>query len=172
MAVARELVTALYTDSNGRLVLREHRGDFYRWNQTCWREVDRRDVRRAAYEWLEDAIYQHKKDGMVPFDPSRRKIDDVMDALRAAVLLDSTVEAPCWINDTTDPPADELISIREDVARVLKEMPLEVRAVCEILKLRSVNATAESLGIPRTTLLYRLEPFRERLAEEGISEIL
>jgi len=69
-------------------------------------------------------------------------------------------------------PADELISIREDVARVLKEMPLEVRAVCEILKLRSVNATAESLGIPRTTLLYRLEPFRERLAEEGISEIL
>ena len=111
MPVARDLAQALYTDSDGRVLLRDHRGDFYRWNGTCWREIDKRDVRGAAYGWLEHASYCHEKNGVVPFDPSRRKIDDVIDALRAVVLLDSSAEAPCWTGSTTDPPANELISM-------------------------------------------------------------
>ena len=118
MAVARDLVKALYTDSAERVVLRDHRGDFYHWNGTCWREIDKRDVRGAAYEWLEHSTYFHKKDGVVPFDPSRRKIDDVIDALRAVVLLNSSVESPCWTNSTTDPPANELISMTNGLLHV------------------------------------------------------
>ena len=118
MAVARDLAKALYTDSEGRVLLRAHRGDFYRWNGTCWREIDKRDVRGAAYQWLEHATYDHKRDGVVPFDPSRRKIDDVIDALRAVVLLDSTVEAACWTKGTTDPAASEMISMTNGLLHV------------------------------------------------------
>ena len=118
MAVARDLARSLYTDSNGRVVLRDHRGDFYQWNGTCWRELDRRDVRGAAYEWLEHSTYHHKKDGLVPFDPSRRKIDDVIDALCAVVRLDSSLEAPCWIDGTPAPPADKLISMTNGLLHV------------------------------------------------------
>ena len=118
MAVARDLGKALYTDGDGRVLLREHRVDFYRWNGTCWREIDKRDVRGAAYRWLEHAAYVHPKDGLVPFDPSRRKIDDVIDALRAVVLLNSTEEAPCWTDGTTDPPANELISMTNGLLHV------------------------------------------------------
>ena len=103
MAVARDLAKALYIDGEGRGLLRYHRGDFYRWNGSCRREVANRDVRGAVYEWLEHATYVHKKDGVVPFDPSRRKVDDVIDALRAVVLVSSTEEAPCWTDDTTAP---------------------------------------------------------------------
>jgi putative DNA primase/helicase len=118
MAVARGLARALYTDSEGRVLLRDHRGDFYRWNGMCWREIERRDVRRAAYEWLEQATYLHKNDGEVPFDPSRRKIDDVIDALRAVLLLSSSEEVPCWTIGTAAPPANEIISMTNGLLHV------------------------------------------------------
>ena len=47
MAVARSLARDLYADSDGAVLLRAHRGDFYQWNGTCWREIDKRDVSRA-----------------------------------------------------------------------------------------------------------------------------
>ena len=94
MAVARDLAKALYTDCDGLVVLRDHRGDFYRWNGRCWPEFNKRDIRGAAYHWLEHACYHHPRYGEERFDPSRRKIDDVIDALRAVVLLGSSVEAP------------------------------------------------------------------------------
>ena len=46
MAVARRLARDLYTD-HGKLLLRAHRGDFYRWNGTCWPEAEARGVRGA-----------------------------------------------------------------------------------------------------------------------------
>ena len=118
LAVARDLARALYTDREGRVLLRAHRGGFYQWNGRFWREVDKRDVRGAAYEWLEHAYYDHPKHGELPFDPSRRKIDDVIDALRAAVLLDSSIEAPCWTDGATDPPAHEMVSMTNGLLHV------------------------------------------------------
>ena len=55
---------------------------------------------------------------MVPFNPNRRKIDDVIDALRAAVLLNSTAEAPCWTNSTTEPRPNEMISMTNGLLHV------------------------------------------------------
>ena len=118
MAVARDLAKALYTNSDAVPLVRDHRGDFYRWNGTCWLEIDKRDIRGAAYRWLEHARYYHPEKGELPFDPSRRKVSDVIDALRAVVLLDSSVEAPCWTNGMTDPPANEMISMTNGLLHV------------------------------------------------------
>ena len=109
MAVARELVTAKYMNAD-QLTLRDHRGDFYSWDGACWPEIDRRDIRAAAYGYLEHA---YSLDGMKlrAFEPTRRKIDDVLDALRAVTLLDSTLNPPCWTNGMTDPPAVEMIAM-------------------------------------------------------------
>ena len=112
------LAEASYNDSEGLLLLRDHRGAFYTWNGLCWTEIDRRDVRRDAYQWLEHATYIHPKDGEVGFNPTRRKIDDVVDALRAIVMLDSSVAAPCWTQGATDPPANEVISMENGLLHV------------------------------------------------------
>ena len=61
MAVARDLSRGLYTDAAGLVLLRSHCGDFYRWNGTCWLEIEDRDVSGAAYRWLEAAHWQHPR---------------------------------------------------------------------------------------------------------------
>jgi putative DNA primase/helicase len=117
MSVARELVKSLYTLPAG-LILRDHRGDLYRWDGARWPEIDKRDVRAAAYQLLEHAHYNDPKEGMKPFAPSRRKIDDVVDALRAIVLVDSAADAPFWIDRHADPPAHEFISMTNGLLHV------------------------------------------------------
>nr|MBA2274914.1 hypothetical protein [Actinomycetota bacterium] len=43
--VARELVKDLYTHTDDRLILRNHKGDFYRWDGTCWPEAEAIGIR-------------------------------------------------------------------------------------------------------------------------------
>ena len=115
MAVARRLVKDLFTAPEGVETLRAHRGDFYRWNRQCWSEMKLADVRKTAYQYLEHAHYIDPKDGKrKPFAPTRRKMDDVLDALRAAavVLLDSSADEPTWIDDRAEFAADQIIAMR------------------------------------------------------------
>jgi putative DNA primase/helicase len=110
MGVAREVIRALYTDPKG-VVLRDHRGDLHRWTGTCWPELQLRDVRSAVYQFLERAQYVQPSEGLKPFAPNRRKIDDVIDALRAIVLLDSAADVPTWADMFSDDPrAAEVVS--------------------------------------------------------------
>ena len=117
MAVARKLVAALYSVADG-LALREHRGDLFHWNGQCWPEMRKQDVRAAAYRFLEHAHYVDPKEGVKPFAPSRRKIDDVIDALRAVVLLDSSADVPTWTDGRFAPPAREMISMANGLLHV------------------------------------------------------
>jgi putative DNA primase/helicase len=110
MAVARQLVDEMYTH-NDKLHLRTYRGDSYGWDGTCWPEIESRSVRGSVYRYTEDAVFL--KDGIeqVPWDPTRYKIDNVLDALRAVTHLDGTVEASAWINGAADLPPDEIVSM-------------------------------------------------------------
>lgn len=117
MRVARELVKALYTLPGG-LILRSHRGDFHRWDGTRYLEIDRRDVRRAAYDYLEPAVYLHPKEGWLPFAPTQRKIADIVDALHAVVFIESRPDAPLWIDRRATPPAPQLIAMTNGLLHV------------------------------------------------------
>lgn len=117
MAVARALVADLYTHAAGP-VLRAHRGDFFKWNGTYWPMVETRDVRAAAYSWLEPAVYAGPKGISVPFDPTRRKIDDVVDALRAIVLVESAAEPPTWLDGRSDPPSGDIVSVANGLLHI------------------------------------------------------
>lgn len=111
MGVAREIVSRCYRQAAG-VTVAHHRGEFYTWTGRHWVETDARDVRRTVYEALEDAVYLHPKEGRVRWAPSRRKVDDVLDALRAATLVDSTTEAPCWtFSAGARPPATEIAAV-------------------------------------------------------------
>jgi len=110
MGVARQLVKTLYTMPAG-LVLRSHRGDFYHWHGTHWRDVDRRDVRARAYEFLEGAHYMHPEDGLLPFAPTQHKITDVLDALQAITLVESRTDLPLWIDRRLEPCVTETIAL-------------------------------------------------------------
>lgn len=120
LRVARKLVDDLYSDRAG-LMLRDHRGDFYLYDGTCWPELDGRLVRAASYRWLEHAVYEkHTKDGttLEHWDPTRYKINNLIDALRAVVMLEAG-EPPVWTDGRQeDPPATETISMQNGLLHV------------------------------------------------------
>ena len=119
MSVARHIVEALYTDPAG-LVLRDFRGDFHGYDGTSWPELDRRQVRADAYNYLEHAVYEKETNNgitMEPWAPTRHKIDNVVDALRAIVMLDGS-DPPMWTAHPTEPPAHEIISMRNGLLHV------------------------------------------------------
>ena len=118
MAVARAIIRELYASADGPR-LRYHRGLPYLWDGTCWRETAVRDVRSGAYHFLEDAHYRDDKDVEVPWAPTRRKLDDLVDALQAATLIDSQLDAPRWIGRTTNNhPASEIVAMQNGLLHV------------------------------------------------------
>jgi hypothetical protein len=114
MAVSRVFVKQFYTDGDD-FVLRTHRGDFYGWDGSCWPEAETRRIRGETYRWLESAVFgQATKNGieLVPWHPTRHKIDNVLDALKAVTHLDGTVESPSWLrDDPSDVPASEIVGV-------------------------------------------------------------
>lgn len=120
--VARELVKNLYTHTDSRLILRNHKGDFYRWDGTCWPEAEARGIRGAAYDFLEDAVYFKVskitgKETIESWNPSARKISDVLDALKAIARLDGNIEVPAWLEDDSW-PASEIVPVKNGLLHV------------------------------------------------------
>lgn len=110
MRVARKLVEALYLQPAG-LVLRSYRGDFYLWDGTHYVDIDRRDVRTKAYEFVEDAVWLHPDNGPQPFAPTQRKMADLMESLHACVHVESRPDAPLWIDRRPSPCVTDTIAM-------------------------------------------------------------
>lgn len=120
MAVAREVAADLYT-ADERLVLRCHRGDWYSYDGAAWPEIDARAIRARLYDYLEHARYEKESKGLVteePWAPNRRKVDDVLDALRAVTFL-AAGDPPMWTrNATRRPPAAEMVAMANGLLHV------------------------------------------------------
>jgi putative DNA primase/helicase len=101
MAVARQFVAERYT-LNGRELVLHHRGDFHTFDGRCWPEAESRTIRAELYRWLEDAFYEKKlPDGgvaLVPFEPNRKKLGDVAEAVAAIGHLPQSVAPPVWLD--------------------------------------------------------------------------
>jgi putative DNA primase/helicase len=121
MAVARMFVAERYTDGGGLLLLLHHRGGFYAWDGRCWPEGEDRAVRADLYRWLEPAMYWKttKVRGLEvpelePFEPTRYKVSNLIEALQAVGHLDEVVTAPAWLDPDghgDDLPAHELVAM-------------------------------------------------------------
>jgi putative DNA primase/helicase len=113
MAVARTFVAEYYTGADGVLLLRHHRGGFYGWSGTCWPEAEEGGIRADLYRWLERASYLKKtKDGdmLVPFEPTRHKIANLVEALEAIGHLEASVSAPAWLGQEWSGEIDPIIA--------------------------------------------------------------
>ncbi|WP_240439410.1 DNA primase family protein [Streptomyces europaeiscabiei] len=102
MAVARVLLPA-WTDDE-RPTLLHWRGQWMEWQGTHWRELDASEVRAVAYKELEHATFEFEtpKGGIEvkDWEPNKRKIADLMEAMSAIRILSPTVDAPAWTNGT------------------------------------------------------------------------
>ncbi|GIW85376.1 MAG TPA: sigma-70 family RNA polymerase sigma factor [Dehalococcoidia bacterium] len=72
-----------------------------------------------------------------------------------------------------DPRSDEeRAQLAGDVADVLADLPADLRDVAERLKHDSVSQVARDLGLPRTTLLRRMEHVRRAFEGAGLRDYL
>ncbi len=92
-----------------------HAGDMYEWRESHYSKLDEGDVRADLYDFLETAQrYSNKK--LVPFAPTRAKVDNVLDALMALVHLPSQLAPPCWIEG--DAMAGPIMACRNGLLRL------------------------------------------------------
>jgi len=125
MAVARSLI-ADYMVSEC-LTLRYWRGEWLRWKGAHWASDEEAARRAWLYRRLDKATYKHiTKDSkgnvseeIRAWQPNRRKIADVLDALAATVHLPEWVDAPTWI-DSKEPtlPATEIVACQNGLLHV------------------------------------------------------
>ena len=115
--VADRFIKEVHTTAEGK-TLTHHRGDFYAWHAGVWSVVPQSSIRASLYDTLRSAKYEHKKDGIVDWAPSTRKIGDVLDAMRSAVYLREDRDAPTWITPGDRHPAREYISMRNGLLHI------------------------------------------------------
>jgi len=108
MAVARQLVADRFT-ADGLTVVRAWRNAFHTWDGRCWPERDEREIRAIVYRYLENAIYEAPS-GTRPWEPTRSKVANVLEALRAVVHLSDTVQPPAWIEGGGLDPRDWIVT--------------------------------------------------------------
>ena len=98
MEVAREFVTEGWKHSTGTLTLRHWRDGWWVWCDSHWKEVSVRFIRSQAYAFTDRAMYAGDK-GPAPWDPTRHKIGNLLDALAAICHLPDSLTQPAWINE-------------------------------------------------------------------------
>src|SRR5580704_6619142 len=87
MDVARFLVGVRYSTPDGVLTLRDWRGGWWSWCGSQWHKTEIDRVRTDAYRFTEHAYYEGKDD-LIRWAPSRQKIANLLEALRAVVHTD------------------------------------------------------------------------------------
>lgn len=99
--VARVLLAELVQDDQS--LLRRWRGGWWRYQGPHWAEAEGESVRKWLYERLEHAKYEKynpktEQYEILPWHPTKGKIDQVLDAMTAPSLLAHDVDAPCWLD--------------------------------------------------------------------------
>jgi putative DNA primase/helicase len=95
-AVAKQLYEGC-RDVDGIRNLLAYRGGWQLWRTSHWSEVDAAEIRSRVYGALEHAYYISKNGELLPWDPTRHKVLNVIEAMAAIGHLSSETDAPAWI---------------------------------------------------------------------------
>ena len=121
MQVANRLVADRFAAPGGGSRVRHWRGAFWDWRTSHWIEMEDRALQSIAYRYTETAVYtKETREGpeLVPWAPTRHKVADLVDALRAVTHLAATVEMPAWLDDRERLPPDEFVSCANGLLHV------------------------------------------------------
>ncbi len=96
-----------------------HRGGlFYRYCAPGYEAIEDAKVREEIYAFLEHTQRIDKKSGrFVPFQPTRAKVDLVIDALRALCHFPAATPAPCWLDDSALAPT-ECVALQNGILHI------------------------------------------------------
>jgi putative DNA primase/helicase len=86
---------------------------FWRWNGVKYVELDEDEIRQIIYTFLSDAKELNSSGHLENFNPTKHKVDQVADALRAICYLKHhPASGALWLDDRDVPDPKYLISFR------------------------------------------------------------
>lgn len=96
-------------------ILRQDRGQWFRFDGVCYREVNADSVVRGGlYQWLDGRHYHTENSKGEPavkrYVPTRSRINDVVDALNTVCPVETS--PPCWLDDREEPDPVDLIAFQ------------------------------------------------------------
>ncbi len=92
-----------------------HRGSFFRWNGTHYKQIDEDSLRAELYPFLEISF---DDDGR-PFNPNRNKLADVIDALRGQLGLRDNIDPPTWLDERDEPHPSSVLCCSNGIVNLL-----------------------------------------------------
>ena len=101
-----------------------YRGTFYEWSGTHYTEMHLEMLRSKLYEFLDKASIV-RKGALLPFNPTRSKVDLVVDALKGLIIEDPKKDAPFWMG--SDAPPAELREVGNLIAVSNGVLDIETR---------------------------------------------
>lgn len=104
-----------HTDQFGKLW---HRGGiFYRYCNPGYEAIEDAKLREQIYTFLEHTVRLNKFQKFVPFQPTRPKVELVIDALRAVCHFAASRPAPCWLEDSDLDPT-ECVALQNGILHI------------------------------------------------------
>ena len=112
LPTARVFVQESFSHEKHRTLL-HYGGQFYSWDNVCYREVENGTIRALLYTFLDGAQRIDRTGRLVPFAPNRQKVGEALAALQSVVHLPTNViNPPGWLgsNKANRPDPRELIA--------------------------------------------------------------
>ena len=106
---AREMIRRSYMHPDAQTI-HHQQGTFYLWTGTHYIEAAPEEIRAHVYAFLDGARRLNDDDKLVPFNPNKAKVANVLEALAACAQLDGSVRPPAWLDDKRRPDAAEILA--------------------------------------------------------------
>lgn len=94
---------------DGSNTLLHYQGSFYVWSNGCYIQEEENLIRSVIWKFLGKAEERSGSGETVPFKPTKSKVADVLDALKARAIETSRTIAPCWLDGNEEYDAGELV---------------------------------------------------------------
>ncbi len=85
----------------GAAMVRYYCGEWFRWERTSYRVVDRESIRAEVWRYLGSARVENPDGSLERFKPNTQSVNNVVDALGALVEVQATHAVPCWLDSGT-----------------------------------------------------------------------
>jgi hypothetical protein len=106
---ARQFLLRGHTLDDTR-TLHHQNGSFYSWGGSHYTELAAEEMRERLYRFLDGAKRIDDRNQVVPFDPTKNKVANVLEATAAEAQLARRIRPPAWLGDGTNPAAAEVIA--------------------------------------------------------------
>jgi len=118
LAIARKIIAECFTHPECPTLVFSGE-DFHHFSGVHWHVIERPAVRQRIYQYLEPrkvSVTRGDATEIVPFHPTARDVDGVIDAMKAAAY--SPVKPPAWISGEGMPAPSELIVAPNGIFRL------------------------------------------------------